>query len=47
MKQPRKKPAPFIPYDYEAAFDRTIDQDDDLFVRELIRKGTRICHQMK
>lgn len=47
MKQPRKKPAPFIPYDYEAAFDRTIDQDDDLFVRELIRKGKRVIYATK
>lgn len=47
MKQPRKKPAQFIPYDYEAAFDKTIDQDDDLFVRELIRKGKRAIYATK
>ena len=47
MKQTRKKTTPFIPYDYEVAFDKTIDQDDDLFVRELIRKGKRAIYATK
>ena len=47
MKQTRRKAASFIPYDYEAAFDKTIDQDDDLFVRELIRQGKRAIYATK
>lgn len=47
MKHNRKKTTPYIPYDYEAAFNQTIDQDDDLYVRELIRKGKRVIYATK
>ena len=43
----KKQTTPFIPYDYEAVFDQYIDQEDDLFVQGLRRKGKRVIYATK
>lgn len=47
MAQTRKKTTPFIPYDYEAAFTEQLAREDDLFTKDLIRKGKRVIYATK